>query len=92
VARNGPRGRYRALRAQALAEQRARRPKTAKLPGSGQLRALVQGKLERRWSPGQISAWLTAEFGGQAEMQVSHETIYQAIYVQGRADAAQAAA
>jgi transposase, IS30 family len=84
VARNGPRGRYRALRAQALAEQRARRPKTAKLAADVGLRARVQAKLEKKWSPEQISAWLTAEFPGDPEMQVSHETIYQAIYVQGR--------
>jgi transposase, IS30 family len=84
VARNGPRERYRALRAQALAEQRARRPKTAKLAGNGELREVVRGKLERRWSPEQVSAWLEAEFPGRAEMQVSHETIYQSLYVQGR--------
>jgi IS30 family transposase len=84
VARNGPRERYRALRAQALAEQRARRPKRAKLAGSGELRALVQAKLARRWSPEQVSAWLRAEFAGRPEMQVSHETIYQSLYVQGR--------
>jgi IS30 family transposase len=84
VTRNGPRERYRALRAQALAERRARRPKTAKLAGNDVLRARVQAKLEQRWSPEQVSAWLKAEFAGDPEMQVSHETIYQAIYVQGR--------
>jgi IS30 family transposase len=84
VARNGPRERYRALRAQALAERRARRPKTAKLAADVGLRARVQGKLEEKWSPEQISAWLRAEFAGDARMQVSHETIYQAVYVQGR--------
>ena len=84
VARNGPRGRYRALRAQALAEQRGRRPKEAKLAVNVELRGWVQGKLERRWSPEQISAALRAEFAGRPEMQVSHETIYQSIYVQGR--------
>ena len=84
VERNGPRGRYRALRAQGLAEQRARRPKTAKLAVSGQLRGWVQQHLAMNWSPEQISAALRAEFAGRPEMQVSHETIYQSIYVQGR--------
>ena len=84
VARNGPRGRYQAVRAQALAEVRARRPKAAKLAGNAELRGWVQGKLERRWSPEQISARLAAEFAGRPEMQVSHETIYQSLYVQGR--------
>jgi len=84
VERSGPRERYRAVRAQALAEQRARRPKTAKLAANVELRAQVQAKLEKKWSPEQISAWLRAQFAGDPGMQVSHETIYQAIYVQGR--------
>jgi IS30 family transposase len=84
VARNGPAGRYRAVRAQALAELRARRPKTAKLAGSDELRGWVQGKLGMKWSPEEISARLELEFPGRAEMRVSHETICQSIYVQGR--------
>ena len=84
VERNGPRGRYRALRAQALAEQRARRPKEAKLAGNRELQAWVQDKLRKRWSPEQISRRLAAEFGDRPEMRVSHETIYQSLYVQGR--------
>jgi IS30 family transposase len=84
VARNGPAGRYRAVRAQALAELRGRRPKTAKLAGNAGLRGWVQDKLESKWSPEEISARLKLEFPGRAEMRVSHETIYQSLYVQGR--------
>ena len=84
IGRNGGRGVYRAVAAQARADARAARPKTAKLAGNGELRAWVQGKLEANWSPEQISAMLVAEFGGRPEMRVSHETIYQALYVQGR--------
>jgi len=84
VARNGPAGRYRAVRAQALAELRGRRPKTAKLAGNAGLRGWVQAKLESKWSPEEISARLRLEFPGRAEMRVSHETIYQSLYVQGR--------
>jgi transposase, IS30 family len=84
VRRNGMRGRYRALAAQAQAQERARRPKTAKLAGNARLRGWVQARLEERWSPEQISVMLRAEFGDNPEMRVSHETIYQAIYVQGR--------
>jgi IS30 family transposase len=84
VSRNGPAGRYRAVRAQALAELRGRRPKTAKLAGNDELRCWVQGKLESKWSPEEISARLRREFPGRPEMRVSHETIYQSIYVQGR--------
>jgi transposase, IS30 family len=84
VARNGPAGRYRAVRAQGLAELRARRPKAAKLAGSDELRDWVQLHLQMKWSPEQISKRLVAEFPGRPEMRVSHETIYQSIYVQGR--------
>jgi transposase, IS30 family len=78
------RGGYRALVAQARAEERARRPKTAKLAADPVLREWVQAGLGKRWSPEQISATLRREFAGRPEMQVSHETIYQSIYVQGR--------
>jgi len=75
---------YRALAAQGQAQWRAARPKTAKLAGDPVLRGWVQGKLKEKWSPEQISAMLAAEFPDRPEMRVSHETIYQAIYVQGR--------
>ena len=79
----GPR-RYRAVAAQVRAEERARRPKPAKLAVNGQLRCWVQGKLEEDWSPEEISRRLELEFPNRAEMRVSHETVYQALYVQGR--------
>jgi len=84
VRRNGVRGVYRALAAQMQAQFRAARPKTAKLAGNDRLRGWVQARLGERWSPEQISAALKAEFPDDPEMRVSHETIYQAIYVQGR--------
>jgi IS30 family transposase len=85
ITRNSsPGGSYRATAAQARAEARARRPKAAKLAGNAGLRGWVQGKLEERWSPEQISARLAAEFPDCLEMRVSHETIYQSLYVQGR--------
>ncbi|MEQ0560040.1 IS30 family transposase [Amycolatopsis sp. NEAU-NG30] len=87
ISRNGGRERYRAHRAEAAARERARRPKTAKLAeegGNPGLREYVQAGLDRLWSPEQISARLKLQFPDQPEMQVSHETIYQAIYVQSR--------
>ena len=84
VRRNSVRGVYRAHLAQRDAEERARRPKPAKLAVNGELRERVQRKLKRNWSPEQVSAHLRRRFPGRPEMQVSHETIYQAIYVQGR--------
>jgi IS30 family transposase len=84
--RRNSRGRraYRALAAQGHAQHRAGRPKTAKLAGNAELREWVQARLKENWSPEQISVMLRREFPGRPEMRVSHETIYQAIYVQGR--------
>jgi IS30 family transposase len=86
VARNSTRGRYRyrATAAQVRAEERARRPKPARLAVNAPLRAWVQQKLEKNWSPEEISRRLELEFPDRAEMRVSHETIYRALYVQGR--------
>jgi transposase, IS30 family len=84
--RRNSRGRrsYRALAAQGHAQHRAARPKTAKLAGNGELREWVAARLRENWSPEQISVVLRRQFPDRSEMRVSHETIYQAIYVQGR--------
>ncbi len=84
VARNGGRGRYRALRADRAAWRRAWRPKTAKLAVNTGLRAVVEEKLALWWSPQQISGWLKEAYPGVEEMWVSHETIYLSLFVQGR--------
>jgi IS30 family transposase len=76
--------RYRPLLAQAKAEARARRPKPSKLAVNRRLHDEVQARLEKRDSPEQISARLVLDFPDDTEMRVSHETIYQGIYVQGR--------
>ena len=75
---------YRALQAQARAELRARRPKPAKLATNRALHDVVEAGLKKRWSPAQISARLVEQFPDDAEMRVSHEAIYQSLYVQGR--------
>ena len=75
---------YRAGRSQWRAQRSARRPKTAKLKDNAALRDWVQGKLEQKWSPREIAATLRIEFADRPEMWVSHETIYQALYVQSR--------
>src|SRR5215467_15758404 len=85
VAANGGRGAYRAWRAHQRARQQARRPKVPKL-ACPQLAAQVTGWLEQWWSPVQIARRLRIEFPGDPMMWVSHETIYQALYVQGRGE------
>jgi transposase, IS30 family len=84
VTRNGGREAYRAHVADAAARVRARRPKPAKLATDVELQTVVQTRLEQRWSPEQIAVWLKHEYPDRPEWWVSHETIYQAIYVQSR--------
>jgi IS30 family transposase len=86
VRRNRPTGRrtaYRAVHAQAAAEDRARRPKPRKLEHPP-LQAAVHDRLQRKWSPQQIAASLRRDFPDDEAMHASHETIYRALYVQGR--------
>src|SRR5664279_292297 len=78
------RPRYRASTAQAHADRSTRRSGVSKLAASERLRQVVQDQLEEEHSPEQISARLKIDFPDDAEMRVSHEAIYQALYVQGR--------
>ena len=41
-------------------------------------------KLAARWSPQQIAGWLKSTYPNDAEMQVSHETIYRTLFIQSR--------
>ena len=75
---------YRAWRSDERARRRARRPKTAKLAASPRLRREVQRLLGLRWSLQQIAARLILDHPDDREMRVSHETIYQSLFVQGR--------
>jgi IS30 family transposase len=77
-------GRYSSWWAQAQAIGRARRERVPLLARPGRLRQVVIDRLNRRWSPREIAVWLRLEFPDQPEMHVSHETIYQAIYLQTR--------
>ena len=84
VAGNGGRRRYRAHLAEARATHRARRPRSAKLARNRPLRQIVERLLEARWSPQQIAWQLRQDHPHEPEMWVSHETIYQSLFVQGR--------
>jgi IS30 family transposase len=85
VAANGGRDGYRAWRAHQHAREQARRPKTPKL-ACPELAAQVASWLHEWWSPVQIAARLRIQYPHDPMMRVSHETIYQALYVQGRGE------
>lgn len=84
VQRHGGRRRYRARVADAAAWQQAQRPKPCRLATHPALRACVTQKLQRRWAPEQIAAWLKRTYPDAPHMQVSHETIYRTLFVQSR--------
>lgn len=84
VARHGGRGSYRASLADRRAWEAASRPKPCKLLTHWALRREVLGMLERQWSPQQISESLAARFKANNSMRVSHETIYQSLFIQAR--------
>jgi transposase, IS30 family len=85
VAANGGQTDYRAWRAHQGARARARRPKPFKLSGA-RLAAQVTSWLQQWWSPQQIAHRLRIEFPDDPMMRVSHETIYQSLFVQGRGE------
>ncbi|OXS30341.1 IS30 family transposase [Streptomyces sp. XY006] len=77
---------YRPHAAHRRAEQRRPRPKPGKIGQNPGLRDFIQRHLELRWSPEQICQALRTAFRDRPEMHVVHETIYQALYVQGRGE------
>jgi transposase, IS30 family len=81
---NGKREAYRAVRAEQTAGQRSCRPRARKLESNAPLRREVERRLLERWSPQQIAARLVRDYPLDPSMRVSHETIYQSLFVQTR--------
>ena len=76
---------YSPARAQLKAVHRRHRVRPCKLATNARLRDWVQEKLsQQRWSPKLIALMLVEEFPDDVSMRVSHETIYQALYVQAK--------
>ena len=84
VNRNGGTDGYLAWKADRRAGEVARRGRESKLVVNVRLREVVESWLRLRWSPEQIAAKLRVEFPDEPEMWVSHETIYQCLFVQAR--------
>jgi IS30 family transposase len=81
--RNRGDGDYHATMAHAYAAQRARRPKAFKLTDNP-LCAAIEDWMGQGWSPKLIAEVLARDHPGDRLAQVSHETIYQCLYVQTR--------
>lgn len=84
VTANGGPGGYRAYRAHRRADEAARRPRPCWIRTRPWLWQIVQQQLRLAWSPEQIALWLRREHPHESQWWVSHESIYQAIYVQTR--------
>jgi transposase, IS30 family len=81
---------YRPHAAQRRADARRPRPNPGRIAQNPELRDFIQDRLATRWSPEQICHALRRNFPDRPDMHVVHETIYQALYVQGRCGCRQA--
>jgi transposase, IS30 family len=86
LARNNGAGGYQPERAHRMAWERQRRPKPSKLARNPVLCRQVQQLLGRRYSPEQVSGRLRVLYPDDPAMRVSHESIYQSIYVYPRGE------
>jgi len=84
VKRNGGYDQCRATQADKSAWDRACRPKLCKLACYPSLSRKVATKLMKNWSPEQIAGWLKRTYPNNENNQVSHETIYQSLFIQTR--------
>jgi IS30 family transposase len=85
VSANGGQNAYRVWPAHLRARAATLRPKPSKLD-HGLLCETVTTWLKQFWSPEEISARLVMEFPHDPSMRVSHETIYQSLFVQGKGE------
>ena len=77
-------GEYDPRAAQRDADAAAKRPKERKLDINIELHTYVFNALMLHWSPEQIVQRLKEDYPDRKDMRISHETIYQALYAQGK--------
>jgi transposase, IS30 family len=86
IARNDGRPAYRVISAQERADRLRSRPKPRLLEENSRLHDAVNDGFAQKWSPRQISRRLRVDFASDDTMRVSHETIYQTLYLQARGE------
>ena len=86
ITRNGGAVGYRVVEAQRRCEENRRRPKERKLVASTRLHDTVNDGLRERWSPKQIGERLRRDYPDDEVMRVSHEAIYECLYLQARGE------
>lgn len=88
IKRNRGKTGYRAFSASKRGQARAtsRRKGKRKLTKNHELAEYVIDRLKQKWSPQEISQRLKIEYAVDMSMQISHETIYQYIYVLPRGE------
>ncbi len=82
-------GHYLPHHAHTMAWRAQRRPKQCKIATNPRLRAWVRYGLRQRLSPEQVAGRLRRQFPHDESMHVSHETIYQSIYIYPRGELTQ---
>lgn len=75
---------YNAEVAHERSSRRMARPKPRRIDTNYRLRQIVVAGVARKWSPKRISCHLERVFADDETMQLSHEAIYSALYVQGK--------
>jgi transposase, IS30 family len=74
------------MNAKTQATVNLKRPKVHRLVADTVLHNLVNEGLAHQWSPQQISRRLLKDYPGQADKHVSHETIYQTLFLQAKGE------
>ena len=86
LANNGGRESYSARVAQDRAARARARPKRRKLEINQELHDVVAAGLALEWSPRQVSQRLRRDYPDDMGMRISHETIYETLFVQARGE------
>lgn len=81
IARNRkPDGRYQPWYAHGRAHHKRSRARPRIVETDVMLRTVIAGKLDKHWSPAQISRWIRRRWPKQQRWHLCHETIYESIY------------